>query len=186
MFILRAIFWIAVLAFLLPTGERAGLMDMGSARSFSSPEDQRYDDRFRAQPAAYERSGDLYVSNGEPDRWQAEAYGPAGSSPDTALPSEDEETLAGTGDKFAHALRLAQATGQAIGDLMEFCDRNPQVCDTAVTTAYFVRAQAEHYGLKGLELIGAAVNEGVDDPAVIWRRVQSAEGPVPLPRPQRY
>lgn len=172
MFILRAIFWIAVLAFLLPTGEGSAPTRAGHGFSAAQSED------YRPLPAAYRPGEDAYG-------YETVSNGPQGSYVSNQIDPASDMPIA-TGDKLAHALQLAQATGQAIGDLMAFCDRNPQVCDTAMTTAYFVRAQAEHYGLKGLELIGAAVNEGVDDPSVIWRRVQSAEGPVPLPRPQRY
>ena len=179
MFILRAIFWIAVLAFLLPTGE--GSAPTRAGHGFSAAQNEDY----RPLPAAYRPGEDAYGPGGDAYGYETVSNGTDGSYASTPIDPASDMPIA-TGDKLAHALQLARATGQAIGDLMEFCDRNPQVCETAMATAYFVRAQAEHYGLKGLELIGAAVNEGVDDPDVIWRRVQTAEGPVPLPRPQRY
>lgn len=175
MFILRAIFWLTVLAFLLPAGGE--VMRHAQEREAYSTADAGAGAQVETLPAA------VYTGRGEPDG--AYAADPYYTHDETALPAEPV-------DKLDQALRLAYAAGKAANDLMQFCERNPDVCDTAVDTASFVTAQISHYGGQAIELAERAMNDGEArpappaEPSVVWERVTEGERPLPLERPQRF
>lgn len=173
MFILRAIFWLTVLAFLLPAGGE--VMRHAQEREAAPYSAARQDAQMvETLPAA------VYTDGAALQTAEAPAYGD-----EAALPAEPI-------DKFEQALRLAHAAGKAASDLMQFCDRNPDVCTTAAETASFVTAQIKHYGGQAIALADRAMNDGEArpvppaEPSVVWERVTEGERPLPLERPQRF
>ena len=97
-FILRAAFWLTVLAFLLPTGG-----NQATARSGQNG---------MAVPAAYDTSG------------------------------------VATNDNDVDASEMLSLAAQSAGDMMGFCDRNPQVCARGSAIVAHVASQGSYYGSK--------------------------------------
>lgn len=170
MFVLRAIFWLTVLAFLLPAGGEI-TRHMQERQAHAEPPGTH----FAARPASASAEPAALAGPYRDERaHRAEAADPAESI-----------------DKLGQAIRLAQATALAVRDLMHFCERNPDVCDTAADTASFVTAQLTHYGGRAIELADRAIRDEDAPPAaaaprVIWEKVSPEDGPVPMERPHRF
>ncbi|MFZ3032601.1 MAG: DUF5330 domain-containing protein [Parvibaculum sp.] len=97
-FILRAAFWLTVLAFLLPTGG-----NQATAQN---------DQTGMVVPTAYDESG-------------------------AAMPNNDVD-----------AGEMLSLAAQSAGDMMGFCDRNPQVCSRGSAIVAHVARQGSYYGSK--------------------------------------
>lgn len=58
-------------------------------------------------------------------------------------------------------LNLTDVAGAAMAsadDVLSFCDRNPQTCETGWTIAVHVQAQVKHYGALALEWVATQQN----------------------------
>lgn len=110
-------------------------------------------------------------------------------SPDSATPLQGiagAEGIAGTplaaslnNERAEQQLNLTDVAGAAMAsadDVLSFCDRNPQTCDTAWTIAIHVQAQVKHYG--ALALDWAASQQNSNTPAH-QPRVRPSEAPSP-------
>lgn len=104
-------------------------------------------------------------------------------SPDSAPPSQGITgaplTASFSDERAAEQLNLTDVAGAAMAsadDVLSFCDRNPQTCDTAWTIAVHVQAQVKHYG--ALALDWAASQQSSNTPAH-QPRARPSETPSP-------
>ncbi|AWZ00013.1 hypothetical protein RHODOSMS8_00459 [Rhodobiaceae bacterium] len=64
-------------------------------------------------------------------------------------------------ERVEEQLNLTDVAGAAMAsadDVLSFCDRNPQTCETGWTIAVHVQAQVKHYGALALDWVATQQN----------------------------
>ncbi len=81
-------------------------------------------------------------------------------SPDATTPADGTSGVpiaaSFSDERVEDELNLADVASAAMAsadDVLSFCDRNPQTCDTAWTTAIHVQRQIKHYGALAFDWI---------------------------------
>ncbi len=104
-------------------------------------------------------------------------------SPDSATPSNGitgaPMTASFSDERVDEQLNLTDVAGAAMAsadDVLSFCDRNPQTCDTAWTIGVHVQAQVKHYGALALDWVATQQNS---TPPAHQPRARPSETPSP-------
>lgn len=86
-------------------------------------------------------------------------------SPDSATPDRGitgaPMAASFSDERVEEQLNLTDVAGAAMAsadDVLSFCDRNPQTCETGWTIAVHVQAQVKHYGALALDWVATQQN----------------------------
>lgn len=86
-------------------------------------------------------------------------------SPDSATPDNGitgaPMAASFSDERVEEQLNLTDVAGAAMAsadDVLSFCDRNPQTCETGWTIAVHVQAQVKHYGALALDWVATQQN----------------------------
>ncbi len=86
-------------------------------------------------------------------------------SPDSATPDSGitgaPMAASFSDERVEEQLNLTDVAGAAMAsadDVLSFCDRNPQTCETGWTIAVHVQAQVKHYGALALDWVATQQN----------------------------